>query len=292
LLQTMIRDEFRLARVPDVINGNTAPEAVATIKHEFQNGRGFGVLLLGPRAAGFGLTLTRATQVVHLNRWWNPAVEDQCSDRTHRKGQTREVTVHLPIAVHPRLGDESFDLILHELLRQKRSLSRRVVVPSSMSERELAEFFSRLATGFTPTRDTLIDLDHKDWRSFEIWVASRFQVAGWQVNDTPRTGDGGADVIARHPAGGRPIIIQVKHRMLGLGSVDEGAVIQVASAPQRYQASHPWLVDPVLLAVSNGTFELQALTMATQKGVRIIGRSEIAGLEAVARDLFSNARRY
>ena len=189
LLQTMIRDEFRLPKLPDVINGNTTSEAVATIKREFQNGRGFGVLLLGPRAAGFGLTLTRATQVVHLNRWWNPAVEDQCSDRTHRKGQTKAVTVHLPIAVHPRLGDESFDLILHELLQHKRSLSRRVVVPSSMSERELAEFFSRLATGYAPSHDTLVDLaDHKDWRNFEMWVASQFQAAGWQAERHARNG--------------------------------------------------------------------------------------------------------
>jgi HJR/Mrr/RecB family endonuclease len=292
LLQTMIRDEFRLPKLPDIINGNTAIEAVSTIKKEFQNGKGFGVLLLGPRAAGFGLTLTRATQVVHLNRWWNPAVEDQCSDRTHRKGQTRDVTVHLPIAVHPRLGDESFDLILHELLQHKRSLSRRVVVPSSMSERELAEFFSRLVAGSASTHDVLVDLDRKDWRSFEMWVANCFQAAGWQVNDTPRTGDGGADVIARHPAGGRPIIVQAKHRMLGIGSVDESAVIEVAGAPKRYQSSRPWLADPILLAVSNGTFELQAHTVAIQKGVRIVGRAEITGLDGVARELFGGARKH
>jgi HJR/Mrr/RecB family endonuclease len=292
LLQTMIRDEFQLPKLPDVINGNTASEAVATIKREFQNGRGFGVLLLGPRAAGFGLTLTRATQVVHLNRWWNPAVEDQCSDRTHRKGQTKDVTVHLPIAVHPRLGDESFDVILDELLRRKRSVSRRVVVPSSMSERELAEFFSRLATGHAPTNGALADLDLKDWRNFEVWVANQFKAAGWQVNDTPGTGDGGADVIGRHPAGGRPVVIQAKHKVLGHGSVDESAVIQVAGAPQRYQTSHRWLADPILLAVSNGMFELRAHTMATQMGVQIIGRAEIAGLDAVARELFKSARRH
>jgi HJR/Mrr/RecB family endonuclease len=123
-----------------------------------------------------------------------------------------------------------------------------------------------------------------------MWVANCFQAAGWQVNDTPRTGDGGADVIARHPAGGRPIIVQAKHRMLGLGSVDESAVIEVAGAPKRYQASRPWLADPILFAVSNGTFELQAHTVATQRGVRIIGRSEIAGLDSVARELFVNFR--
>src|SRR5262249_2970651 len=67
MLQLMIRDEFRLPTVPDVINGNTPTVAVAEIKSRFQMGKGFGALLLGPRAAGFGLTLTRATDVIHLN---------------------------------------------------------------------------------------------------------------------------------------------------------------------------------------------------------------------------------
>lgn len=52
------------------------------------------VLLLSLRAAGTGLTLTRASHVLHLDRWWNPAVEAQASDRAHRIGQTRTVTVH------------------------------------------------------------------------------------------------------------------------------------------------------------------------------------------------------
>ncbi len=52
------------------------------------------VFLLSLRAAGTGLTLTRADHVVHVDRWWNPAVEDQATDRAHRIGQTRPVQVH------------------------------------------------------------------------------------------------------------------------------------------------------------------------------------------------------
>jgi SNF2 family DNA or RNA helicase len=285
MLQIMIRDELGLARMPEVINGNTSSAAVADIKTRFQAGRGFGVLLLGPRSAGFGLTLTRATQVFHLNRWWNPAVEDQCSDRTHRKGQSHDVTIHLPIARHPRLGEESFDLVLDGLLNFKRDQSRRIIVPSCMNENELAEFFARLTRGGSGgVRDTLDDLDHKDWRSFENWVANRFQAAGWQVNYTPTSGDGGADVICRHTRGGRPVVIQVKHRQMGVGSVDEGAVQQVASAPSRYRRI-AWLNEPTLLAVSNGTFELRARTLAVQSQVRVIDRSEVTNLEAIARTL-------
>lgn len=288
MLQVLIRDEFGLPKVPDVINGNTPTTAVADIKRRFQSGKGFGVLLLGPRSAGFGLTLTRATQVVHLNRWWNPAVEDQCSDRTHRKGQTQEVTVHLPIAKHPRLGEESFDFVLDGLLSFKRSQSRRVIVPSAMSEAELAGFYARLAMGKSGAGLSLDDLDRKDWRSFELWVAERFQAAGWQVNGTPASGDGGADIICRHPKGGRSLIIQVKHRQMGHGTVADDAVAEVRGAVARYR--YPWLENPGLIVATNGTFDVRALTAAAQGGVHLVGRAEIIALDGIASSLLGAAK--
>ena len=52
---------------------------------DFQKGpAGFDAMILSPRAAGVGLTLTAANHVIHLSRWWNPAAEDQCSGRAHR----------------------------------------------------------------------------------------------------------------------------------------------------------------------------------------------------------------
>lgn len=59
----------------------------------FQSADGPPVLILSLKAAGTGLTLTRAADVIHFDRWWNPAVEAQASDRAHRIGQTRTVTV-------------------------------------------------------------------------------------------------------------------------------------------------------------------------------------------------------
>ena len=62
---------------------------------EFQESpRAAPVMVVSLRAAGFGLTLTRASSVIHYDRWWNPAVEDQASDRVHRIGQERPVTVY------------------------------------------------------------------------------------------------------------------------------------------------------------------------------------------------------
>ena len=52
------------------------------------------MFLLSLKAAGTGLNLTRADHVIHFDRWWNPAVEDQATDRAYRIGQTQPVQVH------------------------------------------------------------------------------------------------------------------------------------------------------------------------------------------------------
>jgi SNF2 family DNA or RNA helicase len=96
---------------------------------------------LSLKAAGAGLTLTAAKHVIHLSRWWNPAVEDQCTDRVYRIGQRKPVQVHLPMAIHPRHGDQSFDSNLDRLLERKRELSSSLFAPTAASAEEL----SRLA---------------------------------------------------------------------------------------------------------------------------------------------------
>lgn len=76
------------------LHGGLGRPARERMVSEFSDPGGPPVLLLSLRAAGTGLTLTRASHVLHLDRWWNPAVEAQASDRAHRIGQTRTVTVH------------------------------------------------------------------------------------------------------------------------------------------------------------------------------------------------------
>ncbi|MGI5217391.1 DEAD/DEAH box helicase [Nocardia sp. CA-290969] len=91
LLVRHLAEQFAIA-VPFFHGGLSQPER-AGIVDEFQSPDGPPVLVLSLRAAGTGLTLTRAADVVHFDRWWNPAVEAQASDRVHRIGQTRTVTV-------------------------------------------------------------------------------------------------------------------------------------------------------------------------------------------------------
>ena len=105
------------------------------------------MMILSPRAGGVGLTLTSANHVIHLSRWWNPAVEDQCTDRVYRIGQRRDVHVYLPIATHPRFGDHSFDVRLDQLLERKRALSRQLLAPPEIDAGEQAQLFSAVLQG-------------------------------------------------------------------------------------------------------------------------------------------------
>ena len=63
----------------------------------FQEAGGPRLLLVSLKAGGTGLNLTAASHVIHLDRWWNPAVEDQATDRAYRIGQKRTVVVHKPV---------------------------------------------------------------------------------------------------------------------------------------------------------------------------------------------------
>ena len=93
LLESMIANRFG-KDVLFIHGGTTQPQRQALIER-FQKADGTApVLLLSLRAGGVGLNLTAATHVFHFDRWWNPAVENQATDRAYRIGQTRKVQVH------------------------------------------------------------------------------------------------------------------------------------------------------------------------------------------------------
>jgi SNF2 family DNA or RNA helicase len=75
------------------LDGSTPPNVRQDRIDDFQRGIGE-VFLISLKAGGMGLNLTAADYVIHLDPWWNPAVEDQATDRVHRIGQQRPVTVY------------------------------------------------------------------------------------------------------------------------------------------------------------------------------------------------------
>lgn len=116
----------RLGFTPDVINGDTSASSMAVNSRQkrikaFQDRPGFGVIILSPLAVGFGVNIQAANHVIHFTRHWNPAKEDQATDRAYRIGQTRNVVVYYPIVIAHDFV--TFDARLDDLLEWKRGLS-------------------------------------------------------------------------------------------------------------------------------------------------------------------------
>ncbi len=115
-----------------IVNGeaNQRHLAMAFVR-EFSRSDGFDVLILSPIAAGAGLNIVAANHVIHYGRWWNPAKEDQATDRAYRIGQTRPVTVHYPLLHHVGNPNGGFDVALHDLVERKRALARDFLSPTA-----------------------------------------------------------------------------------------------------------------------------------------------------------------
>jgi SNF2 family DNA or RNA helicase len=126
------------------LDGSTQAQDRRERVARFQRGEG-DVFLLSLKAGGTGINLTAASYVIHLDPWWNPAAEDQASDRAHRLGQTRPVTVYRLILAGTV---EEKILALH---RQKRDLVDAVLSgadrAAQLSEEDLMALLRDGASG-------------------------------------------------------------------------------------------------------------------------------------------------
>ena len=201
-----------------IINGDTKvgddhnPETRLGLIKQFSDAEGFGICILSPIAAGAGLNIVAANHVVHLERHWNPAKEDQATDRAYRIGQTRPVTVYLPAARHPNSELRSFDEVLHGLIEKKRGLQGALglVPPQSVTDSELigAVFTHHCSSGSAAKLDLSAAL-RLPWRLYEALVAVLYERDAKRVILTPGGSDHGCDVV-----------------VLGWGALNENVLIQ------------------------------------------------------------------
>ncbi|MCK5782872.1 MAG: DEAD/DEAH box helicase, partial [Desulfobacterales bacterium] len=110
------------------LDGSTPKNKRQSEISAFQNGQA-NLFLISLKAGGLGLNLTAADYVLHLDPWWNPAVEDQASDRAHRIGQTRPVTVYRLISKH------TIEEKIVRLHQEKRNLADQILSASDKSAR-------------------------------------------------------------------------------------------------------------------------------------------------------------
>jgi SNF2 family DNA or RNA helicase len=127
--------ESRLERPVPWLHGGTSRAMRDELVERFQEDAEPSIFLLSLKAAGTGLTLTAANHVIHVDRWWNPAVEDQATDRAFRIGQTRNVQVRKFICVGTM--EERVD----EMIERKKALAESIVGTGEdwLSELSVAE---------------------------------------------------------------------------------------------------------------------------------------------------------
>ena len=124
MLRHYVEQVFGFA--PDIINGDTSAAAKHVASRQkrikaFQAKPGFGVIILSPVAVGFGVNIQEANHVIHYTRNWNPAKEDQATDRAYRIGQTKQVYVYCPVVYADDFT--TFEVKLDQLLSAKRALA-------------------------------------------------------------------------------------------------------------------------------------------------------------------------
>ena len=139
ILVHVIEDEC--GTTPVFFHGSLNVNQREKMIEDFQNNPETKVMILSLKAGGTGLNLTSATNVIHYDLWWNPAVEDQATDRTYRIGQDKNVMVHRLIT----LG--TFEEKIDEMLKSKKELADMAVyegekIITELSDQEIYDIFT------------------------------------------------------------------------------------------------------------------------------------------------------
>ncbi|MBM4086165.1 MAG: SWF/SNF helicase family protein, partial [Planctomycetes bacterium] len=120
LLRRHLQDTF--GREVLFLHGGVPKKQRDRMVERFQaDGDGPGLFILSLKAGGTGLNLTRANHVFHFDRWWNPAVENQATDRAFRIGQTRNVQVHKFLCAG------TLEEKIHEMIENKKEVAEKVI---------------------------------------------------------------------------------------------------------------------------------------------------------------------
>jgi len=139
ILCRILNDECGVT--PSFFHGSLNVNQREKLIEDFQTNPETKVMILSLKAGGTGLNLTSATNVIHYDLWWNPAVEDQATDRTYRIGQEKNVMVHRLIT----LG--TFEEKIDEMLKSKKDLANMAVyegekIITELSDKEIYEIFT------------------------------------------------------------------------------------------------------------------------------------------------------
>lgn len=211
-LQRRIQERFGFS--PCIVNGSTSVEQNAGERSRqglidsFQDKSGFNAIILSTTAIGFGVNIQKANHVIHFTRAWNPAKEDQATDRAHRIGQTLPVNVYYPTVCADKF--DTFEVKLDEILQRKRELARDML--NGAGEITAGEWGGLRAPGGADiTIRKRIEAEHLarlEATLFEKLCRLYLEREGYRAHLTSHAGDGGIDVVAIR--GGEGLLVQCK----------------------------------------------------------------------------------
>jgi len=290
MLQKIVYDTFGL--FTSIINGDTPAtkqiEGKSKLSRQqtidrFQAEDGFNVIIMSPIAAGVGLNVTKANHIIHYTRHWNPAKEEQATDRAYRIGQQKDVFVYYPMAIFPEdMKDEdgnrvkSFDEILDTLLNIKKTLASNTLFPTEQAELTPDELFGNIfgaKTESTPKIQTITDIDRLNPNLFEACIAAYYIKQGFEVYLTPYSNDKGVDVVAFR--NGENYLIQAKQTKSLVGNE---AIQEVCAAKKYYEDKFKESFR--LLTITNNNYSSSAIILAKHNNIEILNRNHLENLIA------------
>jgi superfamily II DNA or RNA helicase len=281
LLQHYIEEalEYR----SDIINGDTTTSPGHTASRQkridaFQEQRGFGVLILSPMTVGFGVNIQAANHVVHYIRTWNPAKEDQATDRAYRIGQKKDVYVYYPTVYAEDFV--TFDIKLDQLLTYKRALAMDMLNGSGdvgPGDFNIADVVPNADSHDIDERVTLDVALRMEWQHFECLAGVLWTKQGYRCYRTPASNDNGVDVVAL--AGSKGQLVQAKTSSVDGTALGWEAVKDVVTGEAFYKRRHP-STEFTKVCLTNQYFNRQAHENAALNFVELLDQSHLGDLLA------------
>lgn len=284
ILKRFLEKAFGISIQPP-INGELIGLKRQQIVDAFNQKEGFAILILSAEAGGVGFNITAANHVIHLSRCWNPAKEDQATDRVYRIGQKKEVHVYLPIAQYE--GGDSFDVKLDQLLQYKRSLSQSVIFPTADTEVDGQDMYNKLvgwnndmelgSACSTASYWTIEDTDKVTGDVFERMVAKLYaSIPGYAAEETKQTNNYGVDVVVETDQKSRRGLLVRCQQMMG-ASLSQDSVESIYSAIPFYEKKLGYHFSGVV--VTNALdFTSHDKERAAAAGVKLIARQDLTKL--------------
>ncbi len=288
MLQKIVFDTFKI--FTSIINGDTPVtkqlEGKSALSRQqtidrFQSQEGFNVIIMSPIAAGVGLNVTKANHIIHYTRHWNPAKENQATDRAYRIGQQKEVFVYYPMAVFPKeMQDEngnrlkSFDEVLDLLLVNKNALASNALFPTEQAEITPDELFGNIFGTKLETKSkslSLQDIDRLNPNLFEASIAALYKKQDFDIYLTPYSNDKGVDVVVLK--NGENYLIQVKQTksLVGIDAIQE-----IYTAKNYYESKFNEKFN--LLIITNNDYSSSAKILAKSNNIQLFNRNQLENL--------------